>query len=185
MPPKPKTRVMTDLLEEHLEELAILGMQRQRALRSPDVTPGQLAELDDRMEAHIQGLLVGGDAGLPLIEDALSQDDPNDVFAAAYTLLRLNSDAGTKTLIESLQQAQGKQLDGIARALNCGPIETVKDALRDSLASAPSPLAVVAAEALARFRKLGESTSRLVEFLRDDNPQVRRRAWRVVALIGN
>ena len=180
---EPKTRVIVNILEEHFEELEFLWGQRQAALRSPEYTARELAELEERIEAHVQGLLVGGDATSPLVEEGLTADDPLVAFAAAYTLLRLNREAAAERVIQALLQADGPQLKGVRHALCHGPIELVLDQLRQAVDRTSAPVAVSAAEALAFHHELDAETGRLDDFLKDDNADVRQAAWRIVALL--
>ena len=85
--------------------------RRREALYSPEYTLPELLELEERIEAHVQGLLVGAEHTIPFVEDGLSQDEPLEVFAAAYTLLRLNIDFAARQVMDAFLQAEGKQLD--------------------------------------------------------------------------
>ena len=113
----PKVRILIDILEEHFEELQFLWSQRQTALRSPRYTLRELSHLEDRIEAHVQGLLIAGEQIMALVEKGLSADDPVLAFAAAYALLRLNTEAASKRVLDSFRQAKGGQLDGVRQAL--------------------------------------------------------------------
>ncbi|MHC4546507.1 MAG: hypothetical protein ACYSYL_18670, partial [Planctomycetota bacterium] len=156
--------------------------QRQEALRSPEYTLPELRELEERIEAHVQGLLVGGENTIPFIEEGLSQDDPQLAFAASYILLRLNIESTARQVMEAFLQAEGEQLDGIGQALCHGSIDMVIEQLKEALASGPAPVAVSAAEALAFHKKLDLKTPRLAEFPQDENANVRRAAWRLIML---
>src|SRR5437868_12873331 len=85
--------VLIDIVKEHFEELQFLWGQRRPALRSPLYTARELLDLEERIEAHVQGLLVAGDQVIPLVEEGLTGDDPLLVFASTYALLRLNTEA--------------------------------------------------------------------------------------------
>lgn len=178
-----KLKVIPDILEEHFEELAFLWGQRQEALYSPEYTLPELLELEERIEAHVQGLLVGAENTIPFVEDGLSQDEPLEVFAAAYTLLRLNIDSAARQVMDVFMQAEGPQLDGIREALCHGPIDMVMARLHEAVTSAAAPIAAAAAEALAFHGKLDPAIPRLVEFSQDKDAQVRRAAWRLIMLI--
>ena len=178
-----KLKVIPDILEEHFEDLAFLWGQRQEALYSPDYTMPELRDLEERIEAHVQGLLVGGENTIGFVEDGLSQDEPLEVFAAAYTLLRLNIDSAARQVMDAFLQAEGPQLDGIREALCHGPIDIVMGLLHEAAASAPAPIAAAAAEALAFHRKLDPAIPQLAEFSQDKNAKVRRAAWRLIMLV--
>jgi len=176
-------KVIPDILEEHFEELEFLWGQRQEALQSPEYTLLELLELEERIEAHMQGLLVGGENTIPLIEEGLSQDDPQLAFAAAYALLRLGIESAAQKVMEAFLQAEGTQLDGVGQALCHGPIDMVMGRLQEALSSAAAPVAASAAEALAFHKKLDPRTPRLAEFPQDENAQVRRAVWRLIMLV--
>ena len=180
----PKIRVMADLLEEHLEELAFLWGQRLDALTSPDYTVQQLAELDQRIEAHLQALLVGGDAADALLEQGLADDDPTLVFAAAYTLLRREDQNGADRVLDALGRVEGKPREGIGQALCFGPINLTEDGLQQAVDSAAASIAVVAAEALATHGRPIPGGQPPAAWFRDEDPSVRRAAWRIVGLPG-
>lgn len=178
-----KLKVIPDILEEHFEELAFLWGQRQEALYSPEYTLPELLDLEERIEAHVQGLLIGTENTIPFVEDGLSQDEPLEVFAAAYTLLRLNIDSAARQVMDAFLQAEGPQLDGIREALSHGPIDMVMTLLREAVTSAPAPIAAAAAEALAFHRELDPAFDRLAEFSQDKDAQVRRAALRLTMLV--
>jgi len=178
-----KLKVIPDILEEHFEELAFLWGQRQEALYSPEYTLPELLELEERIEAHVQGLLVGAEHTIPFVDDGLSQDEPLEVFAASYTLLRLNIDSAARQVMDAFFQAEGPQLEGIREALCHGPIDMVMGRLHEAVTSAPAPIAAAAAEALAFHGKLDPAIPRLAKFFQDKNAKVRRAAWRLIMLV--
>ena len=179
----PKTRVIIDILEEHYEELAFLWAQRQNALRSPEYTSRELADLEERIEARVQGLLIGGEAIVPLVEEGLAEDDPAVAFAAAYALLRLDSQLAREKVSNAFVAAQGGALEGIRQALCHGLIDELKEWLDGQLADAAPPIAVAAAEALAFHEMLDSEDARLDKLLADTDGLVRAAAWRVAALL--
>ena len=50
---------LLDILEEHAEEAAFIWVMRQGALRSWNYDLKDLAELEERLFAHLDGLLIG------------------------------------------------------------------------------------------------------------------------------
>lgn len=185
MPLEPKTRIIVDILEEHLEELAFLWMQREEAIRSNQYVAHEISALDERIEAHVQGILVGGDAAIPLLHEKLTGDDPLEVFAAAYALLRLNTETAAQMVIDYFLQATKDRLDKLCEALCHGTIENIASALEEALVTGPPPIAVAAAQVLAFHGQIGSSEPRLGEYLESEDPLVRQRAWRVVAIAGD
>ena len=171
------------MVQNHLEEFQFLCGQYQHALKSPDYRPGDLDPLERRIASHLDGILVAGDAAVPLLEAGLAADEPQVAFSAAYVLLRMKA-GGTQRVVDAFTQAKGGQLVGICRALCQSPVGMLVDQLRQAAVSSPATTAAAAAEVLAFHRKLGPTAKRIDEFLKDENPEVRRRAWRFTALLG-
>lgn len=74
---------LKELYEEYAEEASFLYEQRQAAVRSPDYTLEELLELDERIEAHIDGLRIGGDAGWQIVKEQLALEEAGEVFTGA------------------------------------------------------------------------------------------------------
>jgi len=176
--------VIPEVCLKHLEDLQFLWGQRQAALRSPQYTVRDVAQLDERIAAHLDGLLLADDAAIPVLEAGLTGDDPLAVFASAYVLLGLQDRTAAERVVEALRDAEAEKLDAFRQALCHGPIELIESALHDAAASAPPPQAVAALEALAFHRRPDPGIDRLVEFLQDESPQIRCIAWRIMALTG-
>jgi uncharacterized protein (TIGR02270 family) len=182
---KPRAKFILDILEEHYEELEFLWGQRQSALRSQTYTSRTLFDLEERIKAHVQGLLVGGEQVISLIQDGLRADDPLLGFVASYTLLHLNSESAAQQVMDAFLGAKGGQLDGILQALYHGPIDMIVGRLWESFDTSPALTAVATAEALAFHRQFDPKAPRLVKLLRDEDQNVRQAAWRVVAILGS
>jgi uncharacterized protein (TIGR02270 family) len=75
------------VVAQHAEEAAFLWELRDRAVVAPHYTYEQLCHLDDRVEAHIDGLRVGGEAGWGVCAEQLEWADAGEVFAAAVVAL--------------------------------------------------------------------------------------------------
>ncbi len=68
------------------------------------------------------------------------------------------------------------------QALCHGPIDLIEKPARAGGSFRACATAVAALEALAFHRRPDPGVDRLVEFLQDESPQVRRAAWRVMAI---
>jgi uncharacterized protein (TIGR02270 family) len=180
MPP-----LLKDILVEHSEELAFLWTQRCRGLFSPLHTPVSLAQLDARIEAHVEGLLVAEAQLVDLVGGGLEADDAETVFAAAYPLLRLERAEITQRILEAFLQAQGGRRDGLRQALSHGPVATILEPLRGA-AKAPEPELALAALDVLAFRSPSDLRADLLErFLLHEEPDLRRRGWRLIARLKN
>jgi uncharacterized protein (TIGR02270 family) len=177
-----KVGLILEVYTEHLEEYQFLWGQRAVALRSPDYTTRDVNKLDDRIKAHVEGLLLGGEAAIPLLEQRLAGDEPLAVFAAAYTLLQMKGSAADR-VTEAFFNAEAERLEGFRQALCHGPIDLVEGRLREAIGSAPAPVAAVAWEALLYHGGRENQPARLEELLNHENPAVRCAGWRIVALL--
>ena len=82
-----ETPPLAGVLEEHSDEASFLWLQRADALDAPNYSPQQFFDLDQRLEAHLDGLRVGGDAGWTIAEAALDNEGAEDFFAPAVLAL--------------------------------------------------------------------------------------------------
>jgi uncharacterized protein (TIGR02270 family) len=75
--------VITEIISQHVEEASFLWFLRANALRAPHYALKDLAKLDDRVGAHIDGVRIAGPVGWDLCKDALGLGGPGEIFAAA------------------------------------------------------------------------------------------------------
>lgn len=114
--------VRFDVLEEHLEEVNFLFAQRELLLTSPRHTLNDLNACEQRLLAHLDGLLIGESEVYKLLLPKFIQGEVGEVFAAAYIVLA-TSDATWLDLLARMyfDKAQGPVLDGLAAALRLTP----------------------------------------------------------------
>ena len=93
-----------EILSRHAEEAAFLWLLRDRAVARPQYTLETLAELDQRVEAHLDGLRVAGDAGARRSHDQfLEFPEPGEVFAAALLAFEAASTDNIQILLEAAE----------------------------------------------------------------------------------
>jgi uncharacterized protein (TIGR02270 family) len=175
---------MADLLTEHFEELSFLWGQRLAALNSPVLTLRGLRDLEERIEAHVEGLLAGGENAVPLLLPGLLEAPANVAFASAYTLLRLEQPAAAQQVWNAFSQAQDVALTGLVQALSaCCPPE-LKPRLIDTAAGAPSVQSAAALEVLAFTSPSDVKAEKVLALLKFEAPRLQQAGWRLVALAG-
>ena len=178
-----RARHIADLLQVHLEDLAFLWGQRREALGSRKHTLREYAELNERIEAHLQGLLVAEPAALVTwLRPQLIGDDRDEVFAAAYALLRLAEPASTHAVVVEFSRAAGPVLAGLRDALSFGPEALFAAEMQSALEQAKPITAVSAAVVLANHRLLDASSPRLARLLEDTDDAVCALAWRAATV---
>jgi uncharacterized protein (TIGR02270 family) len=80
--------VLWDVCEEHLDEAAFRWTQWERALVAPDFTLSETVEWEERLRAHVEGLVAGGvSVEERLLLPALEEEEAARVSAAALALV--------------------------------------------------------------------------------------------------
>ncbi len=178
-----RARHITDLLQVHAEDLAFLWGQRREALVSPKHTLREFTELNERIEAHVQGLLVAEPAALvAMLQPQLAAPDRDEAFAAACALLRLNESSATHSVVVEFSRASGPTLAGLRDALSFAPHTLFAAEMQSALDQAKPITAVSAAAVLANHRLLDSQSPRLALLLEDADPSVCELAWRAAAV---
>jgi len=178
-------QVIPDILEEHLEELHHVFAQRREAICSSDYFGQDIGRLDERIAAHVEGLLLGTEASVPLLEAALGMDDPSLVSAAAYVLSKVGNRAATDSLLQAFMVGPASHRQAICEALCPGSIGTLREGLAGAYRTGSPEIAAVAGEILAYHGMLSGEDDRWTEFFAHEDPSVRRAAWRITAIMGD
>ncbi len=105
-------RVMTGLVAQHADEAGALWLRRDEAVRAVDYSLSDLADIDDRLDANLQGLRCAGDAGLRACDSSLASGHPSDLFAPTVLALE-NADAARLDALLAIAEAA----PSMARAL--------------------------------------------------------------------
>ena len=64
--------IISVVIEQHAEEAAFLWLLRSGAVQKPNYDLNDLTELDNRVEAHVDGLRIAGDAGWDICQEVFS-----------------------------------------------------------------------------------------------------------------
>src|SRR4051812_1330674 len=79
------------VVDQHAEEAAFLWHLRAAAAVGPRHTLGALADLDERVEAHLDGLRIAGPRAWEVCAEALPLKEPGEVFVVAALALHLGA----------------------------------------------------------------------------------------------
>lgn len=167
----------------HAEELAWLWQRRRGSRRSPELAVHDFTYLAERIEAHLQGMLVAGDALGAMFGDALRGDDRDEVFTAAWAHLRSGRPDNVRRVLEAFAAAGSPLIDGFADSLVMAPVTHTGATLRAALVHGSPAHAAAAALALASHRSLDPSSAHLGHLLRHDDPAVATLAWRALLVL--
>jgi len=100
-------RFIPAIIDRHAEDAAFLWLLRDAAVGEPHYSLMDLAQLDNRVEAHLDGLRIAGDAGWSACMAMLeANSEPGEVFAAAAL---------------AFQGGDGKRIDTVVNAGSSSP----------------------------------------------------------------
>ena len=170
-----------DIIGQHGEEAAFLWLLRDAAVGASHYRLKDIAKLDNRVEAHIDGLRVAGEAGWGLVCEELKHEEAGELFAASVLGFE-SRDWARIDLVIDLAARVPEAARGLFSAL--GWVEraqlhgTVK-ALLDSEEPFRRRLGLIAC-ALHRV----DPGARLKEALADPEPGLRGRALKAAGELG-
>jgi uncharacterized protein (TIGR02270 family) len=177
----PTSIVIPDIVEQHAEEAAFLWRQRDMATDQPQFTLRQLAKLEERIEAHIDGLRVAESAGLSIALGQLkeSQED-GALFTVATLILERHDGANVKRLLD-FAEAAPKSARGLFGAIGWVAPDALRGLAIDWFDAPSSFWRLVGVVACSLHRV--DPSSRLDRLLADQ-PAVRARALRLAGELG-
>lgn len=80
-------RILPAIIAEHAAEAAFLWETRCQAVVAPNYRLKDLVDLDERLQANLEGLHLAGEAGWQLCLQQLDPKSPGTIFAAVHTAL--------------------------------------------------------------------------------------------------
>lgn len=167
--------VIESIVSQHAEEAAFLWLLRDAAVRAPHYSLQDLAALDERVEAHLDGLRIAGQRGWELCEEALENPEPGEVFAASVLAFG-GSDADRVNTVIKAGLDSYETSRGLISALGWLAYPTIEPWIETMLqANAQDYLRISVAACVAHRVDPGEG---LVRLLDDPEPRWQARALR-------
>ncbi len=108
--------VIPHIIDQHAEEASFLWLLRHAAVTAPHYDLADLAKLDDRVEAHLDGLRVAGDYGWKIAQENMQNEEPGEIFTAAVLALEGRSIERLQLVYQLVEQAP-ETLTGLISAL--------------------------------------------------------------------
>ena len=179
--------IIEDVVFQHAEEAAFLWGQRSAAVSLPHYRLRDLSHLDMRLDAHLDGLRIAGDAGWQLLEEQLHWQEGGEVFAAAVIALESGSPERFDRVLEAgLSDYDGittsDQLRGLISAFGWIPFEKVRHRLEVCLGSTSAPIRTIGIAGAALHRK--DPGPALADALDSEEPNLRTRAAKAAGELG-
>jgi uncharacterized protein (TIGR02270 family) len=169
------------IVEQHAEEASFLWAQRVLIALAPHVALADLARLDERLEAHLDGLRVAGSFGWELARTGLEAGEPGAVFAAAVLAFE-GTDAERQRVVLELGTAKPQLSRAVESALAWLPYAQVEKTIHELLVSTTPALRKVALSSAAAHRQVPRGG--LLGLLNDVDLTVRARALRAAGELG-
>ncbi len=145
--------VLIDILEEHLEEADFLWQQRGNAFSNRAYNLDRLAELEERLLAHLDGLVLGGEAAWELLAPKLAGGELGEVFAATSVALASGDPAQINLVQKTFSESEGSVFDGIRQALRHTSFPDIERIIRPLLNSERAAVRAAALD-LISFRRM-------------------------------
>ena len=174
--------VNLEVVTQHAEDAAFLWFSRDRAVRAPHYRLKDLARLDERVEANVDGLRVAKETGWKLAAEATKQEAPGELFAAGALAFesrnqeRIDSVITLATKAPSLSRA-------VVSALGWISFDDAKPAL-DALLDSPGPESRRIAIAGYAVHRKNPPVEKLAEEVSDANPSLQARACEGCSQLG-
>jgi hypothetical protein len=88
-PGKPLRGIMHEVVSQHAEEASFLWLLRHAAVSRPHYSLADLSKLDNRVEAHLDGLRIAGESGWKLVQETLPFEESSNLFRGRFTRVRI------------------------------------------------------------------------------------------------
>jgi len=173
--------VIESIVEQHAEEAAFLWILRDVAVQEPHYSLKDLADIDERVEAHIDGLRIAGEAGWSFCADALTQEEPGEVFAAAVLAFESEQDQRIKMVLE-VAATELELSRGLISALGWLRFDQVQEHIDQLLRSLTPELRRIGIAASAVHRQ--DPGPMLINALNDEDTFLKARAIRAAGELG-
>ena len=173
--------IIKEIITEFADEAAFLWHRRTRAVTAPHFSLEDLVKLDERLEAHIDGLRVAGEAGWATCEISLGSEMPEEYFASSVLAI----ESGIKTRILAVLDAIGEdptKARALISAFGWLPYEQAEPHISNLLSSASPFHRYIGIAASAVHRR--DPGHHLDQALKDNDPLLTARALRAYGELG-
>lgn len=171
------------LVEQHASDAAFLWTQRSSAVASPDFDLEDLADLDERIDANLDGLRLAGETGWQLALEGLEDElDGGEAFVAAKLALDRGDMRGVAQVLDLVEGAP-EIWSALPSAISFCEFERIERALKAMVGKkVPGPLRAMGIAGYGAHRR--DPGTPLSWALVDDDRALRLRALEAVADLG-
>ncbi|MCW8998926.1 MAG: hypothetical protein OQK04_09450 [Kangiellaceae bacterium] len=90
-----------EIYEQHVNDASFLWVLRNVALNQPHYTQEDFLDLENRIEAHIDGLMTALDISWEVCLEALDIGQPGEIFTVAIVAFRTRDVEKIKTVVSA------------------------------------------------------------------------------------
>jgi uncharacterized protein (TIGR02270 family) len=174
--------VSAELLERHFSEASFLWKLRDAAVRDPGYTMRNLGGLDERVDAHLDGLVLSGEPGWEACKAGLDEEEPGTVFTALF-VATTQRDLRAVAHVLNVGAESPELLRAMVAALGWSSFKDLNRLLPGLLdPRCPTELHYLGIAACTAHRR--DPKDRLTQALVSEAPLVRARALRAVGELG-
>ena len=173
--------IIEAVVGQHAEEAAFLWLLRDAAVSAPHYDLADLAKLDGRVDAHIDGLRIAGDEGWNLCAEGLERQEAGEVFAACVLALE-SKDQSRFEKVVTVAQDEPSTVRGLVSALGWVSPESLRGIVKELLAS-PHPLRRRVGIAACAVHRVDPKDA-LRQAIGDEDEALQSRALRAVGELG-
>jgi uncharacterized protein (TIGR02270 family) len=174
--------LVAEIIEQHAAEASFLWSIRDAAAVAPHYDLAALGGLDERIEAHLDGLRVGGPEGLAAAEKAIDPDEPGTAFALAVLAVERGDAKRTEAALELAASSPGAAR-AVVSALGWLPFDRARGVIAPLIApSAPAARKRIGIAASAAHRQ--DPGEALAYAILDDDARLKARALRAAGELG-
>jgi uncharacterized protein (TIGR02270 family) len=182
MKPSQNTPVIPHIIDQHADEVAFLWLLRDNAVTEAHYNLDHLQDLDNRLEAHLDGLRIAGETGWQTCLANLQQfKESGEMFAAATLAFESNDTERLQTLY-ALAETNPDTERGLISALGWVEPQCLKGKVSGMLASANPFWRRIGIAACAIHRV--DPNKHLQAALQDQDTALCRRALKAIGELG-
>lgn len=169
------------IIEQHAENAAFNWLLRDMAVADPHYKLFDLAHLDDRVEANIDGLRIAGDEGWQICREALEIAEPGETFTAGVMAFESKRPERMDATLAVVEKERGLQR-ALVSASGWIDFDRVVESARKLLDAELPFLRLIGLSTYAVHRQ--DPGPMLAKLISDVDPAVRVRALKAVGELG-
>jgi uncharacterized protein (TIGR02270 family) len=178
---QPGLKSVLPVISQHADEASFLWTLRSRGAKAPNYGLPDLAKMDCRVEAHLDGLRIARDKGWKICEKQLAANEKGEVFVAAVLAFE-SCDRQRIEQVLKVRTAEPNEAGGLVSALGWLPPERAEGYARALTTHESAWLRRVGLAAFAVHRRNPGEALRAA--FRDQDPTLQARALRAFGELG-